>query len=64
MFRTRLSSKPGRKGVFLITNGMEDIGRSEAVFAVVKREDLETALRQVEHLIRPPEDKRFCPIHF
>jgi hypothetical protein len=28
MFPTRLSSKPGRKGVFLITNGMEDIGRS------------------------------------
>ena len=28
MFPTRLSSKPGRKGVFLITNAMEDIGRS------------------------------------
>jgi hypothetical protein len=26
------------------------------VFAVVKREDLEAALRQVERLVRPPED--------
>jgi hypothetical protein len=26
------------------------------VFALVKREDLEAALRQVERLVRPPED--------
>ncbi len=28
----------------------------QAVFAVVKREDLEAAVRQVERLVRPPED--------
>ena len=28
MFPARLSSKPGGKGVFLITNGTDDIGRS------------------------------------
>jgi len=54
-----LDEAAGRLGqvcALLLDPSVADSTLREAVFAVVKREDLEAALRQVERLVRPPED--------
>ena len=54
-----LDEAAGRLGqvcALLLDPSVADSTLREAVFAVVKREDLEAALRQVESLVRPPED--------
>src|SRR5262245_26762531 len=54
-----LDEAAGRLGQvcgLLLDPSVPDSALRDAVFAVVKREDLEAALRQVERLVRPPED--------
>jgi hypothetical protein len=46
----------GQVCALLLDPSVADSTLRDAVFAVVKREDLEAALRQVESLVRPPED--------
>jgi Tn3 transposase DDE domain len=54
-----LDEAAGRLGQvcgLLLDPSVPDSALREAGFAIVKREDLEAALRQVERLVRPPED--------
>jgi hypothetical protein len=54
-----LDEAAGRLGqvcALLLDPSVADSTLREAVFAVVKRQDLEAALRQVERLVRPPEN--------